>query len=42
MPQDAIAPPSFPTGTGFDAIILLVVVMVAVQGIALWRYSRKR
>jgi|CXWJ01.1.fsa_nt_gi hypothetical protein len=41
MPQDAIAP-AFPLGTGFGVVILLVVVMLAVLGVALWRYSRKR
>lgn len=42
MPLDAIAPDPFFISSGLGPVILLVVVVVALLGFALWRYFRKR
>ncbi len=41
MPLDAIAPDPFFIGSGLGPVILVVVV-AALLGFALWRYFRKR
>ena len=42
MPLDVVAPDPFDTGSDLGPIIILVVVVVALLGFALWRYLRKR
>lgn len=42
MPLDVAPPDPFFTGSSLGPVIILVVVVAALLGFALWRYFRKR